>query len=106
MALHHYLVQVRIVTPKPQRALTKLCFGEDQYCVNLLLAVSLGSTMCRECAYHRETASYILLQCSAGLLTCTLRRQLIDELRPHTAINIPANITDDYADFCLKRIIH
>jgi hypothetical protein len=103
VVLRHYLHRVTI--PTHRRALTKLIFGEDQYRVNFLHAVPLESRLCRKCARHLETPGHVLLQCPADLLTCALRKQLLHELRSRFAINVPTYPTDDYADFCLKRMI-
>jgi hypothetical protein len=87
------------------KSLTKLIFGEDEYRVNYFHAVPLEPRMCRRCVRHLETASHVLLQCSAHLLTCDLRGELFNELRSRCAINIPADTTVDFADFYLKIII-
>jgi hypothetical protein len=88
LGLRHYLTQVS--NPSHRRAITKLIFGEDSYRLHAEHdRIAREDRVCRKCQLHVESPQHVLLQCSADLLTCALRRNLLELLQTQYSILVP-----------------
>jgi hypothetical protein len=104
LGLRHYLTQV--ANASHRRAITKLIFGEDSYRLHADHDTPREERICRKCLVHVESPQHVLLQCPADLLTCALRRNLLELLQDRYSIQIPANpLTDDQSTSLLRTII-
>jgi hypothetical protein len=104
LGLRHYLMQVSNVSH--WRAITKLICGEDSYRLHADHDIPREERTCRKCLAHIESPQHVLLQCPADLLTCALRRNLLELLQDCYSIHIPAApFTDDQSTSLLWTII-
>ena len=104
LGLRHYLTQVS--NPSHRRAITKLIFGEDSYRLHAEHDIPREDRVCRKCQQHIESLQHFLLQCTADLLTCALRHNLLELLQAQFGITAPASLlSDDQATSFLRSII-